>query len=171
MSAHLQTPVVITSGRPHRESIFGGALVRESVQPFSVRTSAAFSVAPARLFYALTIPEYVETWLTPPDADEVRCAGNPAAGEALSIELHHSRRVITSIFADYKSLTPQDIHIRWYVRSRTHSHVTQLRIAIRTVRADVVLRLRHSGFTNPSAWYWHQELWGMSLTKMQMLIR
>lgn len=171
MSAHLQTTVVITTDRLRREALFGGARVRDSVQSLSVRTSAAFSVAPARLFYALTIPEYVETWLTAPDAVEVRCAGNPAAGEVLSIELHHNRHVVTTIFADYKSLSPQDIHMRWYVRSSTHTHVTQVRIAIRTVRADVILRLRHAGFTNPSAWHWHQELWGMSLTKMQMLIR
>jgi len=168
MSAHLQTPVIT---RPRREIIFDGAPEHESVQPLVVRTSAAFHVAPWRLFYALTIPEYIETWLTPPDSDEVRCTGNPASGEALSIELRHDRHIAASIFADYKSISAQDLSIRWYVRSRVQTHVTHLRISIRTVRADALLRIRHSGFTNQNDWHWHHELWGMSLAKMQMLIR
>ena len=169
MSAHLQTPVI--TSRPRREIVFDGAPKRESVQPLVVRASAAFHVAPSRLFYALTIPEYIETWLTPPDSEEVRCTGNPASGEALSIELRHDRRIATSIFAAYKSISAQDFSIRWYVHSRSHTHVSHLRISIRTVRADALLRIRHSGFTNSGEWHWHQELWGMSLAKMQMLIR
>jgi hypothetical protein len=169
MSAHLQTPVVTT--HPRREIIFDGASERESVQPLVVRASAAFSVAPSRLFYALTIPEYIETWLTPPDTDDVSCTGNPATGEALSIELRHDRRITTSIFAEYKTISAQDVNIRWYVRSRARSYVSHLRIAIRTVRADALVRIHHSGFNHPNDWSWHQELWGLSLTKMQMLIR
>ncbi len=168
MSAHLQTPNIRTS---RREIAFDGTPERESVLPLVVRTSAAFHVAPSRLFYALTIPEYIEIWLTPPDSAEVRCTGNPASGEALSIELRHDRRISASVFADYKSISAQDLSIRWYVRSRAQTHVSYLRISIRTVRADALLRIRHSGFTNPGDWHWHQELWGMSLAKMQMLIR
>ncbi|QNI34089.1 SRPBCC domain-containing protein [Alloacidobacterium dinghuense] len=171
MSAYLQSPVIITSSQPRREAIFETAAESDSIQPLSVRSSAAFSVAPARLFYALTIPEYIETWLTPPDSDEIRCTGNPTTGEALSIELRSNHRVTASILAEYKSISPQDLNIRWYVRSRTRTCVSQLRVAIRTVRADALLRIRHSGFANPSDWHWHQELWGLSLTKMQMLIR
>ena len=168
MSAYLQTPVIIP---PRREIAFDGVPERESVQPLVVRTSAAFHVTPSRLFYALTIPEYIETWLTSPDSAEVRCTGNPASGEALSIELRHDRRITASIFADYKSISAQDLSIRWYVRSRAQTHVSHLRISIRTVRADALLRIRHTGFTSPVDWHWHQELWGMSLAKMQMLIR
>ena len=171
MSAQLQTSTLISSALPRREAMFDGALNRESLQSLSIRTSAAFSVAPHRLLYALTIPEYVETWLTPPDLGEVSCTGNPKAGEALSIELRQYHRITACIFAEYKSISPQDLNIRWYVRSRANTHVSQLRISIRTVRADAILRIRHTGFTNISDWQWHQELWGLSLTKMQMLIR
>jgi hypothetical protein len=171
MSAHFQSPIIVSSARPRREVVFDGVAERESIQPLSVRASAAFSVAPSRLFYALTIPEYIETWLTPPDTDEIRCIGNPAAGEPLSIELRYDRRTTASIFADYNSISTQDINIRWYVRSRRESYATQLRIAVRTMRADAILRLRHSGFTHPNDWHWHQELWSLSLAKMQVLIR
>jgi len=169
MSAHLQTPVI--PSRPRREIAFDSAPEREPMQPLIVRTSAAFHVTPSRLFYALTIPEYIETWLTSPDSAEVRCIGNPASGETLSIELRDDRRITACIFADYKNISAQDINIRWYVRSRAQTHVSHLRASIRTVRADTLLRIRHSGFTNPIDWHWHQELWGMSLAKMQMLIR
>lgn len=171
MSAYLQTPVLSTSARPSRESIFDRTSECESIQPLAIRASAAFNVAPSRLFYALTIPEYIETWLTPPDADEVSCTGIPASGETLLIELRRDRRATASIFAGYKSISAQDLNIRWHARSHTHTSVSQLRIAVRTVRANTILRIRHSGFTNDSDWRWHQELWGLSLTKMQMLIR
>ena len=171
MSAHLQIPISITSSRPRREAIFETAAERELVQPLAVRSSAAFSAASSRLFYAFTIPEYIETWLTAPDADDVRCSGNPAAGVPLSIELRQNRRVSASIFADYTNITAQDLNVRWYLRSRTQTSVTQLRIAIRIVRADTLLRIRHTGFINPAEWSWHQDLWGFSLTKMQMVIR
>jgi uncharacterized protein YndB with AHSA1/START domain len=164
MSAHPQTPVI--SFPAHRKSAVHG----ESATQFVVRDSAAFKVAPSRLFYALTLPEYIETWLTPPDADEVRCAGNPTGGEALSIQLRCNGRAANSILADYKRISMRELHIRWYIQSPAHVHASHLRISIRTVRADAHLRIRHSGFVNPSEWGWHQELWGLSLVKMQMLI-
>jgi hypothetical protein len=166
MSAQVQTPILITSAQPHRD-----VLVRERRQPLSVRTSAAFSASSSRLLNALTIPEYIETWLTPPDADEVSCSGNPKIGETLSIELRCGGQTVRSIFADYKNISAQDINIRWYVRSRTSMQVSHLRISLRTARADVLLRIRHTGFATPSEWNWHQELWGLSLAKMQILIR
>lgn len=171
MSAHLQIPVSIVSSRPRSEAIFEAINEREPVQSLSVRCSATFNVVPARLIYALTIPEYIETWLTAPDSDEVRCSGTPATGEALSIELRQNHRVSASVFAEYKNTTARDMNIRWYVQSRTRTSVSQLRIAIRVVRADTLIRLRHTGFTNPAEWSWHQELWGLSLAKMQMVIR
>jgi len=171
MSANLPSPVITTSAHVRRDSIFENVTALESVESLSVRTSATFNVAPSRLFNAVTIPEYIETWLTPPDVSEVWCTGNPAAGDALSIELQHNQRVAVSILAEYKNISAQDLNVRWYVRSRTSTHISHLRIAIRTVRADAILRIRHSGFTNLSDWRWHQELWGLSLAKMQILIR
>jgi hypothetical protein len=170
MSAYPQSPILITSARHRREVALEGVPERESIHSLSVRASAAFSVSPSRLFYALTIPEYLETWLTPPDADEIYCTGN-SPEEPLSIELHRNRRATTSIFAEYNRISAQDLSVRWYFRSRSHTHVSHLRIAIRTVRANALLRIHHSGFVDPSDWYWHQELWGLSLTKMQMVIR
>lgn len=166
MSAQVQTPILITSARSHR-----GMPERERRQPLSVRTSATFSAAHSRLFNALTIPEYIETWLTPPDSDEVSCSGNPKTGETLSMELRCCGQTMRSIFADYQEISAQDINIRWYVRSRAHMQVSQLRISLRTVRADALLRIRHTGFASASEWSWHQELWGLSLAKMQILIR
>lgn len=169
MSVQLQTPVI--TSRTRREIIFDGASEHESAQSLVVRTSAAFNAASSRLFYALTIPEYIETWLTPPDADDVRCMGNPAAGEPLSIEMRRDRHVTANIFADYRGISAQDLNIRWYVQSRTRDYTSQLRVSIRTIRADALLRIRHSGFAHPDDWRWHQELWGLSLAKMQMVIR
>jgi hypothetical protein len=169
MSAQLQTAMITSQLR--REIIFDGAPERESAQSLVVRISAVFKAAPSRLYYALTIPEYIETWLTPPDSDEVRCMGNPTAGEPLSIEMRHDRQVTANIFADYKSISGQDLNIRWYVQSRTRAYSSQLRVSIRIIRADALLRIRHSGFAHADDWRWHQELWGLSLAKMQMLIR
>src|SRR5579862_9347618 len=103
MSVHLPTPIF--AFRPRRKSIFDS----ESAPSLVVRASAAFSVAPSRLLNALTIPEYIEAWLTPPDVDEVRCSGNPVAGEALSVELRCNGRAANSVFADYKEVSKQEL--------------------------------------------------------------
>ncbi len=161
MSAQLQAPIFIAANQLHRES----------VQTLTLRTTAAFSAAPSRLLYALTIPEYIETWLTPPDVDEVRCAGNPMNGEALSIEMHQYGRATVSVLAEYKTISAQDLNIRWYFKSQRRIHVSHLRIAIRKERADAVLRIQHLGFIHSDDLCWHQELWRLSLTKMRMLIR
>jgi uncharacterized protein YndB with AHSA1/START domain len=166
MSAQVQTPILIPAAQFHRSEH-----EHERPQALSVRTSVTFSAAPSRLLNAFTIPEYIETWLTPPDADEINCSGNPEIGETLSIELRCGVQPVRNIFADYRNISPQDIHIHWYVRSRTSLYVSQLRISLRLTRADTLLRIRHTGFANPNEWNWHQELWRLSVAKMQILIR
>jgi hypothetical protein len=166
MSTQVQTPIFIAAAQSHRD-----VSENERRHPLSVRSSAIFSAAPSRLLNALTIPEYIETWFTPPDADEISCSGNPEIGETLSIELRCGGQMVRNIFADYRNISAQDIHIRWYVRSRISMYVSQLRISLRNVRADTLLRIRHTGFANESEWNWHQELWGLSLAKMQIMIR
>src|SRR5262249_41827081 len=101
MSAYLQTPAV-GSTHPRRVGIFDAMPDRQSLV---VRASASFTVAPSRLFHALTIPEYIETWLIAPDTDEVSCTGSPTSGKPLSIELHRDRRVVSGILADYKTIS------------------------------------------------------------------
>jgi hypothetical protein len=163
VNAYLQTSILVTHGQLPRERVV--------IRPLSIRASAQFTAAPMRLSYALTLPEYVETWLTAPETDDVRCMGDPAAGQPLSIELRRNRRITTRIFADYISVQPYDLQIRWHICSRTSTYLSHVRIAIRTVRTDTALRVCHTGFTNPHDWRWHQELWGLSLEKMKILLR
>lgn len=163
MSTHPQTSILVAPTKAHSDRLV--------VRPLSIRTCTHFVAAPVRLSYLLTLPEYVETWLAAPDVDEVRCTGNPTIGEPLFITLYYNRRITTRIFADYESIQPCDLQIRWYVRSRAHSSFSSVRIAIRTVGASTVVRIRHIGFTDQYEWQRHQKLWDMSLSKMKLLVR
>jgi len=163
MSAHLPNSILATPTQFSRDS--------EAVRSLSIRTCGYFIAAPIRLSYLLTLPEYVETWLAAPDVDEVRCTGNPTIGEPLCIQLHYNRRIKARIFADYISIQPCDLQIRWHVRSRTHASFSNICIALRTVRSNTVLRICHIGFSDPRDLQWHQELWDMSLPKMKLLVR
>jgi uncharacterized protein YndB with AHSA1/START domain len=158
--------------RSSTHSRHGGSWKDEiHLSSLSILMDMQFHAAPARLLHAWTIPEYVETWLTAPGIEEIRCSREPQPQNGFSIDLRSPTGVITSIYGEYLSIDPGRIVMSWQLSPGWLSGETALSIAIRSSGRNTGIRLSHTGFRNTEDWQWAQQLWLISLTKMSRLIR
>jgi uncharacterized protein YndB with AHSA1/START domain len=136
----------------------------------SILMDMQFRAAPARLLHAWTIPEYIETWLMAPGVEEIRCSRQPKPQNGFSIDLCAQGTAITSIYGEYLTIDPGRIAMSWQLSSGWLSGETTLRIAFRSSGRNTGIRLSHTGFRNTTDWQWAQQLWMISLARMNRLI-
>jgi hypothetical protein len=123
-----------------------------------------------QLLYALTLPEYLEAWITPVDADlryervAMRC------GTAYAIEyrdLHGQKSTIEGVF---RTANLEKVMLTW--RRLTPYETRQSIVTIRFIRslASTILMLTHAGVMPDSEYLWLRDLWELSLVRLQSLI-
>src|SRR5881394_2593674 len=73
------------------------ATIARTSQERDVALSFHFSASPGRVFYALSIPEYIEAWLQAPDTDDLRFVFNQIAEETFRIDLYRGETLQASV--------------------------------------------------------------------------
>jgi hypothetical protein len=138
---------------------------------WSVTASIRVKVHTRRILQALTLPEYLEAWITMPDS--APDATIDVFGEANGFRLIHSSegRVVTSVAAYF--LSQRGHNLRWYWRkTETASYawgVVDFRI--RDQFDGSVLDVRHSALASAEEYRWHRRLWRNSLRKLASLLQ
>jgi len=137
--------------------------------PWSVSVTVSVNTIARRLFQALTVPEYLETWLRMP-GDDTDCY-IAALQNANCYRLDRYRRggIDVSVIGSYRILRRNKLHFTWrqYAELSTPESLVQIRLLGDFGRTTV--RLNHVGLTSREQHIWHQELWEKSLTKLASL--
>jgi uncharacterized protein YndB with AHSA1/START domain len=126
-----------------------------------------------RIYDALTIPEYIEAWLSLP--------GNHTGGRTMASQAdktfrfdHYTHdRLDLSITGSYRACRRGRMFFSW----RKSSAFNESRLApeslvqIRLYGAFTksILCLSHTGFCSDTEFRWHSEMWNRSLKKLQSL--
>jgi uncharacterized protein YndB with AHSA1/START domain len=116
-----------------------------------------------RVLYALSIPEYIEAWLRPPETDDVRFAFSPEGREAFRIDLFRGGLPLSSVRSSCRIVSSNQVRYTWKMTSPIDTTDTRVDIHLRCSPGGCILGLKHSGFrtSEESAWYykmWHQSL-------------
>lgn len=115
------------------------------------------------VFYALTMPEYLETWLRPPDCSAVSVLQKPSA---YSIQFLCNNRQPIRAEASWNLCRIDQMVLSWSVDGNTSTVFIRLQpCADRTI-----LHLRHRRFASAEESLWHGELWTSSLERLALLI-
>jgi uncharacterized protein YndB with AHSA1/START domain len=122
-----------------------------------------------RLFHALTMPEYREVWMVPPDGRVYRVAARQHGGD-YSVEFRASSSLTISVQGSWIVCRPDELAFTWSVEGRATCFMTTVTIRLQAGTGASMLHLYHSGFGTAADSLWHGKLWTASLEKLTGLV-
>jgi uncharacterized protein YndB with AHSA1/START domain len=132
-------------------------------QERDVALSFHFNADSSRVFYALSIPEYIEAWLQAPDTDDMRFVFNQVAEETFRIDLYRGETHQASVDCTCWVVGTNQVRYSWTTNSPIGARETLVDMKLLCGTGGCVLALKHSGFRDSEesalcARMWHQSL-------------
>ena len=122
-----------------------------------------------RLFHALTVPEYLEAWMSIP-GDHSGCSTIASRiNEDFLVEHSCKGKREFSIAGTYSVCRRHNLTFSWRIDGNLRMPKTEVDIRLRGDFENTRLILQQSGFTSPSDCAWHRALWSASLGKLTAL--
>lgn len=158
-----------------QESIGRSLKVQVRARERRIALHADLAADRRRIFDALTVPEYIETWLSLP-CTHVDCRTTASQeNERYRLDHYAAGRLDLSIAGAYHVCRRGKMSFTWRKtgisdgQATTHESIVLIRLY--GAFAKSTLCLVHTGFFSESEYRWHHELWNRSLAKLQTLFR
>ena len=133
-----------------------------------------------RIFQALTLPEYLETWITFPDQSAESCIAASQLTEGYRLDQRSGNHVTLSITGSFLFCHHRKMRLCWRkipgLNQTQPAHAntvanTLVDFRLRGNFGSSVLELRHNEFGSLDEFFWHYRLWRNSLPKLASLLR
>lgn len=143
-----------------------GPLRKRSLE---VHLSAEIAAARRCLFYALTLPEYMEAWLQMPDTTAVHATFLDCPDE-LRLDRYRFLRRVGSIFVRFQTTSEDSMRLVWrdFIDDDTSS--TSVHITLRGNQRHCTVEVTHSGFRDQQERLWYDAMWTRSLADLSRLM-
>lgn len=168
---------------PRNPTIDPGMIVTApSQRDRDVALSFQFRADKSRVFYALSIPEYIEAWLRAPDkapdedidtdtdSDDLRFVFNQVAEETFRIDRYRGTTLHSSIDGSCWVVGENQVRYLWKTMSLIGTSETLVDMKLLPSSAGCVLALKHSGFNDPAESARCRRMWQQSLERLCRLM-
>ena len=135
-----------------------------------VALSFQFKADSSRVFYALSIPEYIEAWLQAPDTEELRFVFNQVAEETFRIDLYRGETRQASVDGSCWVVGSNQVRYIWKTTSLIDTTETLVDMKLLPGSGGCVLALKHSGFSDPAESARCRRMWQQSLQRLCRLV-
>jgi uncharacterized protein YndB with AHSA1/START domain len=135
-----------------------------------IALSFQFKADSSRVFYALSIPEYIEAWLEASDTDDLRFVFNQVAEETFRIDLYRGETL--QAIVDGSCWVVGENQVRYIWKTASPIAVSETVVDIKLLRGPgaCVLALKHSGFNDPVESARCRRMWQQSLERLSRLM-
>jgi uncharacterized protein YndB with AHSA1/START domain len=124
-----------------------------------------------QLLYALTLPEYLEAWITPADGDAD--AGERVAmrcGTAYAIEYVDLSGKTITIEGVFRASSRDKVVLTWRRGSFHSTRQSVVAIKLNGNFAFTTLILTHTGVMTDPEYCWLRDLWDLSIMRLKSLV-
>jgi uncharacterized protein YndB with AHSA1/START domain len=130
---------------------------------FNVRADAR------RLFHALTVPEYLEAWVSLPGHNLGCSTAAARSNQDYVIEHYCEGSPALTITGTYSVCRRRNVVFSWRVDGNLSIPETEVNIRLRGNFESTTLIVRHTGFAAEADCAWHQALWTVSMRRLVAL--
>jgi uncharacterized protein YndB with AHSA1/START domain len=125
-----------------------------------------------RIFHALTLAEYLETWLCFPNANRYGCVEVAQAAKQFSIEVNRTRKSngFIKIKGEHLVRDPNEIVFTWVKQHGTPIPETIVCIKLTPAFRATDVKLSHIGFVDFKERMWHEDMWRTSFEKLRQIM-
>jgi len=119
-----------------------------------------------RVFDALTVPEYIETWICVPGHHPACSNVTSRVADGFQIAHHCSTGPSTKIIGTYCSFLRRKLSFSWRPADGSECLDSFVDIRLYGDFERSILRLRHFGLGSEDEFDWHSALWSASLARL-----
>lgn len=134
----------------------------------AIRMDLSIRADARRLFQVLTVPEYVEAWLSIPGHNDCSTAATRVHDDYL-LEHCCGARPAFLISGSYLVCRRRNIMLSWRVDGTLCVPESVVEIRLQGNFDKTTLSLEHSGFGSSAAYLWHKALWTASMERLVRL--
>ncbi len=124
-----------------------------------------------RICQALTVPEYLETWICIPDQKAGAQVVAFEHGNGYRVEHYAAGRVAVSINGSYLYRHQRKMRLFWRTTRREDCTESLVDFRLRGNFGSSILELRQIMLTSAADYLWHQKFWQTSLQTLASLLR
>lgn len=129
----------------------------------TVRSSAA------RVFEALTRPEYLETWISFPGDDDSSYVVPWREEGGYRFDHYRQGKRDLIVEGTWRVCRRRKLLFTWRIRGDNASPQSLVYIRLYGEFSNTILELHHRGIATASAWSWQREMWRQSLQRLNRL--
>jgi uncharacterized protein YndB with AHSA1/START domain len=138
-----------------------------TVQPLTISVVASVNADRHRIFQALTVPEYIEAWFSPPGAIEGRTEVFAGADFFLASYICAEGKA-SRILCSYKVCRRGKLLFTWEHNAFSEATPSMVKIRMLGDFGRTTVHVTHAGVAL-SDQKWHEKLWESSLGKLAKL--
>jgi uncharacterized protein YndB with AHSA1/START domain len=124
---------------------------------------------PRRILQALTVPEYLEAWMSHPDNHPACTVRASRIADSYRIDFNCRDLLLSSVTGVFRMLMPDKVVLTWRrfgVCSEAESVVS---IVLYADAGGCLVELRHTNLPSLAECDWHRKLWRTSLHSLSYL--
>jgi uncharacterized protein YndB with AHSA1/START domain len=142
-----------------------------SLQPWHIAMTVSVNAERHRLFQALTLPEYMETWVRIPGIHGDQQVTATCTPEDYRIVGCCADGLQICITGAYRVSRRSKMVFTWRRGTPPNASLTLVAIRLLGDFARTTLSLSHSGFASKAEYQWHQAFWEGSMGRLRMLFQ
>lgn len=123
-----------------------------------------------RVLYAITIPEYIETWLAPPSASGLRIITKTGDCSDLLLECYNAGRLSARFAVSVDHITETTATMSWHDVPTETASTSIAHFGLKRNQGSCLLNLKHKGLADESTELWYSQMWQQSLSNLCRLL-
>ena len=132
-----------------------------------VRASVAIQAEWRRILHALTVPEYMDLWLTMPGIEKMECRPEPQPLGGFRIDVHLPGVASRTIYGSCLRTRPNEISYLWERARLGVTAKSVVKMRLRSGPRKCSLHLQHCGLGGRQEHEWYSAMWRESLEKLR----
>jgi uncharacterized protein YndB with AHSA1/START domain len=143
------------------------ATVRLNHADTDVRVSVVIEAEWPRIFNALTVPEYLDVWLTMPGVERLECRAEQKTQGGFRIDIFVGGSLQRAIHGSCIRSRPDEISYLWEKSRAQSAEKSVVRLRLRGGPRRCSLHLKHHGLWDQKERDWYFIMWRRSLDKLR----
>jgi uncharacterized protein YndB with AHSA1/START domain len=143
----------------------------ESPPPTEIALNAKIDADTARVLQALTVPEYLEAWISHPECKRGCVVRASRIACSYRIDFIYSDMLDSSISGSIRMLQSDKLLLTWRRFGVCEEAQSVVNIVLQGDGGSSLLQLRHIGLPSRAEFEWHEKLWGASLRNLSRLFQ
>jgi hypothetical protein len=138
---------------------------------WTIALSIAVDADAVRIFHALTVPEYLEAWISIPGLAENSAVVASPLANGYRLDHYSAGSVAVSITGSYLFCHHRKMRLSWRKSRTPICSESLVDFRLRGNFGSTILELRHTAIASADEYLWHRTLWRGSLDKLASLLK